>query len=94
MMWTNILTIECLITIHEQWCTHFVQELQGFKPNDREDVFMFNASTLQSLQYLYQTQVRSLSRPHVYDMLDAFKDLTYRTLVVDNFSWQKLLMFY
>ena len=55
---------------------------------------MFNASTLQSLQYLYQTQVRSLSRPHVYDMLDAFKDLTYRTLVVDNFSWQKLLMFY
>ena len=53
MMWTNILTIECLITIHEQWCTHFVQELQGFEPSDRDDVFIFYASALPSLQYFY-----------------------------------------
>ena len=46
MMWTNILTIECLITIHEQWCTHFVQELQGFEPSDRDNVFIFYASAL------------------------------------------------
>ena len=49
MMWTNILTIECLITIHEQWCTHFVQELQGFEPSDRDDVFIFYASALRAL---------------------------------------------
>ena len=82
------------ITIHESWCTHFVQESQGFEPNDREDVLMFYASALQSLQYFYQTQVRSLPCPCVHDMLDAFEGLTYRTLVVDNFSWQKLLVFY
>ena len=41
---------------------------------------MFNVSTLQSLQYLYQTQVRSLPCPCVHDMLDAFEGLTYRTL--------------
>ena len=35
------------------------QELQGFEPNDREDVFMFYAFALQSLQYFYQTQVWS-----------------------------------
>ena len=88
MIWTNILTIECLITIHEQWCTHFVQELQGFKPNKREDVFMFDASALQSLQYFYQTQFLSLPCPCVHDVLDAFiEGLTYRTLIVDNFSW-------
>ena len=37
------------ITIHESCCTHFVQESQGFEPNNREDVLMFYASTLQSL---------------------------------------------
>ena len=69
---------------------HFVQVLQGFEPNDREDVFMFYASALQSLQYFYQTQVRSLPCLCVHDMLGAFEGLTYRSLVVDNFSWKKL----
>ena len=81
------------IIIHEKWCTHFVQELQGFKPNDREDVFMFYASALQSLQYFYQTQVQSLlPSPCDHDVLDAFKKILDRfirkILLYDYDFWQ------
>ena len=49
---------------------------------------MFSCSL--PLQYFYQT----LPCPCVNDVLNAFEDLTYKTLVVDNFSWQKLLVLY